>query len=167
MSQAVQVPLLPSVFNMTYFTLLQVVLAPSDAPSSAQSWDPVLPMLFMWTKRGRLGEGQTVATYEWGSSGRANNRSLTDVAEVQTYMFVARTLPFTSSFAVGAPEIPIPTFPPFTVIAPAMAFTCDTMSFHAAEESVVPAFGNAPHAAAAKLTPHQTRTSDTQIPRPI
>ncbi|MFZ3232434.1 MAG: hypothetical protein WA194_02720 [Patescibacteria group bacterium] len=41
------------------------------------------------------------------------------------------------------------------------------MSFQAAEERVVPALGNAPHAAAAKETPHQTRTSDAHIPNPI
>lgn len=152
---------------MTYFTLLQVVLAPSEAPSSAQSCDQVFPMLFMWTKSGRLGEGQTVATYEWGSSGLANKRSLKAVAEDQTYTLDERTFPFTSSFAVGAQDNPIPTSPPLTVMVPASALSCDTMSFHAAEESVVPAFGSAPHAAAAKETPHQTSMSDMQIPRPI
>lgn len=148
---------------MTYFTLLQVVLAPSEAPSSAQSCDPVFPMLFIWTKSGRLGEGQTVATYEWGSSGLANKRSLNAVAEVQTYTLEERTLPFTSSFAVGAQDNPIPTSPPLTVTVPAMAFTCDTMSFQAADESVVPAFGKAPQVAEAKEIPHQTKAADVKI----
>lgn len=86
-------------------------------------------------------------------------------------------IPFFHEATPEASEVrifPVPGLPPASLIwfpdtptAPAMAFTCDTMSFHAAEESVVPAFGSAPHAAAAKLTPHQTRTSDTQIPSPI
>lgn len=117
----------------------------------------------MWTKSGRLGEGQTVATYEWGSSGLANKRSLKAVAEDQTYTLDERTFPFTSSFAVGAQDNPMPTSPPLTVMVPASALSCDTMSFHAAEESVVPAFGSAPHAAAAKETPHQTKATDETI----
>lgn len=71
--------------------------------------------------------------------------------------------PFTSSFAVGAQDTPMPTFPPVTANAPASVLSWDTMSFQAAEESVVPALGNAPHAAAAKETPHQTRTADETI----
>lgn len=63
----------------------------------------------------------------------------------------------------------IPAFPEFTEIAPARPFTCATKSFHAEEERGVPvvASGRFPHAAAAKEIPHHTRTSDTQIPRPI
>ena len=57
------------------------------------------------------------------------------------------TLPATSSFAAGE-ATPIPTFPDETEIAPARPFTCETMSFHAVEESVVQAFGKAHQAAA-------------------
>lgn len=54
-----------------------------------------------------------------------------------------------------------------TLIAPASTLSCETISFHAVEESVVPAFGRAPHADAAKEIPHQTSVSDAHIPRPI
>ncbi len=68
--------------------------------------------------------------------------------------------------APGLPPASLTWFPD-TLTAPAMAFTCDTMSFQAAEESVVPALGKAPQAEAAKEIPHQTIASDAQIPRPI
>jgi len=74
------------------------------------------------------------------------------------------TSPFTSSFAVGA--IPTPTFPPETFNAPATVLSCETMSFHAAEDSVVPAFGNAHQAAAAKAETAQTDAKARANQRP-
>lgn len=52
-------------------------------------------------------------------------------------------------------------------MAPAKVFTWLTISFHAAEESVVPAFGKAPHAAVANETPAQPTASAARNPVPI
>ncbi|MFZ3233126.1 MAG: hypothetical protein WA194_06505 [Patescibacteria group bacterium] len=54
-----------------------------------------------------------------------------------------------------------------TPIAPARPFTCETMSFHAAEDKVVPALGKEPHAAAPYEIAENQSTVATTTPEPI
>lgn len=62
---------------------------------------------------------------------------------------------------------PILTRPEEIQIAPARPFTCETMSFHAAEDRVVPALGKEPHAAAPYDTAENQSTVATTRPEPI
>lgn len=100
--------------------------------------------------------------------GKDMSFGITDEYEVQKFGEVMphriTTSPFTSSFAVGA--IHTPTFPPETFKAHATVFSCETMSFHAADDSVVPALGSAPHAADANAETAQTEASAKANQRP-
>lgn len=94
------------------------------------------------------------------------------MASLWAFVMRGTSIPFdvleTSKTADASGEgAPMLTRPEEIQIAPARPFTCETMSFHAAEDRVVPALGKEPHAAAPYDTAENQSTVATTRPEPI